>query len=74
MEELDNEFTIDVDGRSYQVFALDDGTFMVMDGDELLCHIFADIGIDTEPKWATGDLVPIELVQAIGYAIEMRES
>lgn len=71
--EIDEPFEIDVQGKILLVVPLEDGTFDVYDEGNLWCNVFADIGIDTEPSWSTGALVSQDLVDEIGYAIEMRE-
>ena len=71
--EIDEPFDIEVRGLTLLVIPLEDGTFDVYKSDVLLCNLFADIGIDTEPSWATANLVAQDLVDEIGYAIEMRE-
>ena len=70
---IDEPFDIEVRGLSLLVIPLEDGTFDVYKTGVLFCNLFADIGIDTEPSWATGHLVDQELVDEIGYAIEMKE-
>jgi len=72
-EEIDEPFEINVQDAQLLVIPLEDGTFDVYKAEKKLCNIFADIGVDTEPVWATGDLVAQELVDEIGYAIEMRQ-
>lgn len=72
-EEIDEPFEIQLQGKSLLVVPLEDGTFDVYNGKSLFCNVFADIGIDTEPSWTTSHLVAQELVDEIGYAIEMRE-
>lgn len=72
-EEIDEPFEINVQDAQLVVIPLEDGTFDVYKAESKLCNIFADIGVDTEPVWATGDLVAQELVDEIGYAIEMRQ-
>ncbi len=71
--EIDEPFNIDVREHKLLVIPLEDGTFDVYKGDTLFCNLFADIGIDTEPSWASGHLVDQEMVDEIGYAIEMKE-
>ena len=70
---IDEPFDIEVRGLSLLVIPLEDGTFDVYKTGVVFCNLFADIGIDTEPSWATGHLVDQELVDEIGYAIEMKE-
>lgn len=71
--EIDEPFNIEVRGLTLLVIPLEDGTFDVFKGQTLFCNLFADIGIDTEPVWATSALVDQELVDEMGYAIEMKE-
>lgn len=71
--EIDEPFEIEVRELSLLVIPMEDGTFDVYKSDVLLCNLFADIGIDTEPVWATASLVDQELVDEIGYAIEMKQ-
>jgi hypothetical protein len=72
-EDIDEPFDIKVQDAQMLVIPLEDGTFDVFNGGIKLCNIFADIGIDTEPVWGTSDLVAQELVDEIGYAIEMKQ-
>lgn len=71
--EIDEPFEIEFQGKSLLVVPLADGTFDIYNGKSLFCNVFADIGIDTEPSWATSHLIDQGLVDEIGYAIEMRE-
>lgn len=71
--EIDEPFDIAVRELSLLVIPLEDGTFDVYKSGVLFCNVFADIGMDTEPLWATSGLVDQELVNEIGYAIEMKE-
>ena len=71
--EFDEPFEITVQGKSMLVIPVDDGTYDVYEGSVRIGNLFADIGIDTEPVWKSGDLVGQELVEEIGYAIEMKE-
>jgi len=71
--EIDEPFEIELQGNRLLVVPLEDGTFDVYNGKSLFCNLFADIGIDTEPSWGTSHLIDQELVDEIGYAIEMRE-
>jgi len=72
-EDIDEPFEIQVQDLQLLVIPIDDGTFDVYKGDTKFCNIFADIGIDTEPAWASSDLVAQDLVDEIGYAIEMKQ-
>ena len=72
-EEIDEPFEIEVQDLQLLVIPLEDGTFDVYKTGIKLCNIFADIGIDTEPVWATSDLISQELIDEIGYAIEMKQ-
>jgi hypothetical protein len=71
--EIDEPFDIEVRELTLLVVPLEDGTFDVYKGESLFCNVFADIGIDTEPTWASSSLVDQELVDEIGYEIEMKE-
>jgi len=70
--DIDEPFSINFRERTMLVIPQDDGTFDVYEGEFLYCNLFADIGIDTEPIWATGNLVAKDIVDEIGYAIEMK--
>ncbi|ETZ20169.1 hypothetical protein N824_08120 [Pedobacter sp. V48] len=72
-EGIDQPFNINVQNAQLLVVPLEDGTFDIYKTENKFCNIFADIGIDTEPVWASSDLVGQELVDEIGYAIEMRQ-
>jgi len=71
--EIDEPFNIELQGRTLLVIPKEDGTFDVYEGERLFCNLFADIGIDTEPAWGTSDLVAQDIVDQIGYAIEMKQ-
>jgi hypothetical protein len=71
--DIDEPFSINLRDRTMLVIPQDDGTFDIYEGEHLYCNIFADIGIDTEPIWATSDLVAKDIVDEIGYAIEMKQ-
>jgi len=71
--EFDEPFEVVVNGQAYLIIPLEDETFDVYHGARRLGNIHADISIDTEPDWNTSDLIPLEDVAAIGYAIEMKE-
>lgn len=71
--EIDEPFDIKVRELILLVIPLEDGTFDVYKSGVLLCNVFADIGIDTEPVWASSSLVDQALVDEIGYEIEMKE-
>jgi len=71
--EIDEPFEIQLQGKSLLVVPLEDGTFDVYNEKSLFCNVFADVGIDTEPVWATSDLISQELIDEIGYAIEMKQ-
>lgn len=71
--EIDEPFSIIFRDSIMLVIPKEDGTFDVYEGEHLYCNVFADIGIDTEPIWATSDLVAKDVVDEIGYAIEMKQ-
>ena len=71
--EFDEPFEVVVNGQAYLIMPLEDETFEVYHGARRLGNIHADIGIDTELTWSSGDLIPLDDVAAIGYAIEMKE-
>jgi len=65
------EFT--VEGLTYTALPQDDGSFDIFQNNKHLGRIFADIGINTELKWASSDLIDLDLVQKMGEAIERKE-
>jgi len=71
--EIDEPFNIELQGKTLLVIPVEDGTFDIYEGEQLLCNVFADIGLDTEPIWATSELVAQDVVDQIGYAIEMKQ-
>lgn len=71
--EIDEPFSIEVHGKLLLVIPQEDGTFDVYEGDSLYCNLFADIGIDTEPVWASAQLIAQDIIDEIGYAIEMKQ-
>lgn len=71
--EIDEPFNVVAGGLTFLVIPLEDGTFDIYQSETLLCNLFADIGLDTEPLWATSSLVDQALVDEIGYQIEMKE-
>lgn len=71
--EIDEPFDIVAGGFTLVVIPLEDGTFDIYKSETLFCNLFADIGINTEPIWATSSLVDQALVDEIGYQIEMKQ-
>lgn len=71
--EIDEPFNIELQGETMLVIPMEDGTFDIYKNEQLFCNLFADIGIDTEPAWATSWLVAQGIVDQIGYAIEMKQ-
>lgn len=64
-------FEINVNGTILTVYPQEDGTFKIAWNGKYVATIFADVNINTaEPVWSTGDLLPLDQVQAIGEAIE----
>jgi hypothetical protein len=73
--EFDLPFVVEINYKTYLIIPLEDETFDVFTSDgKRIGNIFPDVGIDTEITWSTSDLIPLDKVAAIGYAIEKKES
>jgi hypothetical protein len=72
--EFDEPFAVEIEDQYYLIVPLHDETFDVHSSDgNHMCNIYSEIGFDTELTWGTSDLVPLEIVAALGLAIERRE-
>jgi len=72
--EFDLPFVVEIKYKTYPIMPLEDETFNVFTSDgKLIGNIYPESGIDTELTWSTSDLIPLDKVAAIGYAIEIRE-
>lgn len=73
--DFDMPFVVEIEYKTYLIMPLENEIFDVFTSDgKLIGNIYPEIGIDTELTWSTSDLIPLDKVAAIGYAIEMKES
>lgn len=68
-----DEFEIIANGITYTIHPVNDGSFKIYDGDDLIGTIEPQVNIDGNLEWTSPDLLTFEMVQTIGQAIEMKE-
>jgi hypothetical protein len=70
--ETEEPFEVVVNEQAYLITPLEDETFDVNMAANRLGNIQHNIEHDNGPCWVTNDLIPEEVVEAIGHAIEFK--
>lgn len=70
--ETEEPFEVMIKDQAYLITPLEDETFDINIGANRLGVIQHNIEHDNGPCWVTNDLIPEEVVEAIGHAIEFK--